>query len=731
MIQPGDFVYGTQYWRPPNPPRDQHRYHLEKIKRELGFNLVKLHLQWHWHHREPERFMFDEIHEIFDICESLDLSVMLKLSLECAPYWLEHEHPETRYVNANGRAIELGAQDAAPTGGHPGLCFHHEVVRREAERYLRRVATEFSDRDSLYLYDCWNEPHLEPCWCSSMWSNMGDRVFCYCDGSRQAFRQWLQSKYGDIDTFNDRWGRPYSCFEHVQPPILHGNYADWLDWMRFWFDQLYENMRWRVAMIKAEDAKHPVVSHSGAVPPVLPRANACIHNWRFAEPVDMWGTSFAPQAFSWDLATCAQVLELTRSAARGKPFWVSEMAGGAANIRGFRKSRMPRPKDYHLWNWLAAATGSQGTVHWCYLAERTGHEAGGFGMIRLDGEHTARSRAIAEVAACLRRHQDILTSATVPSQVAVLYDPDVSSLLFAMELDDELYGESHLGYYHTLWKNDLAARYVTFDTLDDIRENVLLVPMALTMSDEVAGRLADFVAGGGVLVAEARTGMFDDRGWMRARVPAGQLAEAAGLTEGEMICSDPANRIVVPGADSTVKASGPVDLPEMDPIHLGPPIRFSEPANVEVPAHGFLVPLELHGAEPIGVYQETAFAARRAYGQGTVYYIGTYLGLALARGVAEAHRLLQAILRQHTVPVVRGDRLRPRLIRGGPGDLLVVFNDHPSQEAEEEVVLPEDAVGAENAVTGQAMPTSDGRIRLSVPPEDAAVLRLTRRANGS
>ena len=28
------------------------------------------------------------------------------------------------------------------------------------------------------------------------------------------------------------------------------------------------------------------------------------------------------------------------------------MAGGAANIRGFRKSRLPRPKDMHLWNWL-------------------------------------------------------------------------------------------------------------------------------------------------------------------------------------------------------------------------------------------------------------------------------------------------------------------------------------------------------------------------------------------
>ena len=36
------FIYGTQYYRIPNPPREQHSYHLKKIKDELGFNTVKL-----------------------------------------------------------------------------------------------------------------------------------------------------------------------------------------------------------------------------------------------------------------------------------------------------------------------------------------------------------------------------------------------------------------------------------------------------------------------------------------------------------------------------------------------------------------------------------------------------------------------------------------------------------------------------------------------------------------
>ena len=175
------FVYGTHYWRPPNPPRDQHRYHLTKIKNELGFDLVKFLVSWNWHHRRPNEFQFDEIHEMFDICDELDLNVLLQLNLETAPYWLEAENPEARYVNANGRAIELGAQEAAPVGGHPGLCFHHHAVMHHAERYFREIVRQFKGRKSLYAYDCWNEPHLEPVWCNNMWGNKGDKVYCYCD----------------------------------------------------------------------------------------------------------------------------------------------------------------------------------------------------------------------------------------------------------------------------------------------------------------------------------------------------------------------------------------------------------------------------------------------------------------------------------------------------------------------------------------------------------------------
>ena len=725
MRQVKHFTYGTHYYRPFSPPRNEHRSHLLKIRNELGFNLVKFRMLWNWFNRAPGEYVWDQVHELFDICDEINLDVQLEINLETAPYWLEQAHPEARYVNANGRAIELGSQEATPAGGHPGLCFHHAAIKAAGETFLRALVRDFKDRKRLKLYDAWNEPHLEPAWCATMWGTMGDKVYCYCEGSRAAFRTWLENRYGDIDGLNAAWGRAYTDFVQLNPPILHGAYADWIDWIRFWIEALQENMLWRVAVMKEEDPERLVASHSGAVPPVHPRTNACIDNWKFAEPVDLWGSSFAPQAFSWDLATCAQVLELTRSAARGKPWWVAEMPGGGGSILGFDSTRIPRPQDYHAWNWLAAALGSTGTLHWWYCAERTGHEAGNFGLVRPNGDHTPRSLAVAETAARLFQHEDVITNAKVETQVAILYGSDNSSLLFAMELSDRRYGFSHAGYYRAVWKSDLTARYVTYDTLDDIQEGVLIVPMALTMPDRITERIAAFVRDGGVLITDARTAMFNENGFMRPNLPGGALREAAGLVEGEQVCTDPANKVTVPTADGTIDENARQDLPPLDPIHLGPPIRFSEPLGVDVPAHGFLTPLMLEGATAIGTYGDTVLAASNDYGRGRVYYFGTYMGLALDRNVPEAHALLKRILRDHADPVLRGNRLRPRLLAGNTDALLMVFNDHRKETVEEPVIIPDAFTTVTDVVSGEQVPLVDGEMAVRVDAENARVFRLT------
>ena len=64
MNIPSAYLYGAAYFRPPNPPRHEHREHLTKIRQELGFDVIRLRMQWNAIHRQPDRYDWDEYDEI-------------------------------------------------------------------------------------------------------------------------------------------------------------------------------------------------------------------------------------------------------------------------------------------------------------------------------------------------------------------------------------------------------------------------------------------------------------------------------------------------------------------------------------------------------------------------------------------------------------------------------------------------------------------------------------------
>ena len=712
MIFDDKFLYGAHYHRPPNPPREQHPFHIERIKNELDFNIIKIRLQWNWIERKRGELYLDEVHEMLDLCDRQGLNVIAEINLESAPYWLEEDHPETRYVNARGQAMELGAYDSTQGGGYPGLCFHNEVVRDECRRYLTGLIKAISHHRSLLAYDCWNEPHLEPAWQCNYWADMGDKVYCYCEGSRAEFRVWLKEKYKDIENLNNTWARAYTDFSQIAPPNRHGNYADWMDWMRFWFDSLADHMRYRYEIIKAADPSRDVLSHSGAVPPFLPRANACIHNWKLAEGVDIWGTSFAPKAPDWTLGDMMGVMDATRSAARGKPWWIAEMSGGCLYSRGFR-SKMPytRPKDVRAWNWLAVSSGAKGICYWCYLTESTGPEAGGFGLIPFNGEMSARAAEAAKQSTLLQKLHPIIKDYNPKPQVAVLYDPDNTSLLWAMECTDQLYCDSFFGYCRAIFESDVCAHYVTYDTFDDIEEKILIAPMCVSMRADVAEKIKKFVENGGILISDTRMGLFDERGYLQPVLPSFGLHEVAGLREEEAYCSDPS---FAPSRNSRWP----------DDVYNGPTLTIKAPVDGKVVTSEFLSPLRLEGAEAIGSYNDMTVAAHHKYGKGEVWYFGTYLGISIHRGSTDALNAIKALISRYTNPEVKGSSLRPRLITGDGRTLLCVFNSDPYAEHSDEIKLPEGFTSAVSIFDEKAATVIDGTLKVTLEGDDAQVYEL-------
>ena len=269
-------------------------------------------------------------------CDEFGLRVLMGIVYETAPYWLEQAHPEARYVDARGRPIRLQGSQAQITGGWPGLCLDWEPVRQAAARFVRELVKVLAPHSSLYAYDCWNEPHIEPAWARDIWADPQEVLFCYCDKTVGDFRDWLRAKYGTLEALNDAWTRRYSDWMAIDAPRALGTYADWVDWRRFMIDRDTRKMKFRAESVQAVDDKHIVESHAAHHPPVDAAVASSTNGWRLAEVVDIWGLSLFPRWQVADIYRAAANFEITRSNAAGG-------SGGIELLQAIVTSVVPPP----------------------------------------------------------------------------------------------------------------------------------------------------------------------------------------------------------------------------------------------------------------------------------------------------------------------------------------------------------------------------------------------------
>jgi beta-galactosidase len=700
-----EFLYGVQFYRPPHPPRNMRPRELERIARELGFNTIKLFAQWGMINRREGSYDFEEIAEILDICARLDLKVVINTILENAPYWLEQRFPEARYVDAHGRARSLGGNSNTQSGGHPGLCLTHAGVRVAAMDYLRALALEFAGSPALLLYDCWNEPHMEPVWDTTIWADGGHSMCCYCASSQQEFRAWLQQRYSsDIEKLNAAWVRGYSDWEQVQPPRRHGTYADWLDWRRFTMDSLAEQMALRARTLREADPEHRIMSHTAALAPHDDLAVLAADNWQLASHVDTWGVSLFPHwLFPQKLHEFSMRLDIARSSAAGKEFWISELQGGIGKNRGLHASAQAQPSDIRLWNWLGVTHGPRAILYWCYMVESTATESSGFGLVRGNGEITPRAEEAVRTHKLLQRHAKILTDYAPEPQVAILFDSDAALLNYAMEGEEVVHTCSHKGYYRAVWQADLLATYVRPADLETLGVSVLIAPFPWMIDEETARRILWFVQEGGTCITEASFGLFDRHGIQR---PIPLAKRYLGIEEGEMI---------YPPSGA---ATGDGRLDTASPLQCGWPIAST------LSAYHYLASLRGVDGEAIISQGDEIAGIRRQEGKGTIVYFGTSVGGAIAAGDRGALVLMKNLLLLYCQPTMRGNLLRPRLIESAEGSLLVVINPE-NETVRESVALPSRFKQAEELYSNSRVIISDRSLALEIPPHDVNVWLLS------
>lgn len=706
-----EFICGSLVYRPPNPPREERREVLRTLSQVHHFNLMRAFPTWDYYQRGPDEFNFEEIEELMQYCDEFGLKVLMGVVLETMPYWLELAHPEARWVDATGQPVRLRGNSSHITGGFPGLCLDWEPVQQAARRYIRELARVVTPHRSMYAWDVWNEPVIRAVDGRNPWVTPPQLLFCYCDQTIAGFREWLKRRYQTIDALNAAWSRLYPSWDAIDPPRILGTAPDWVDWRRYMIDRSVRDMHLRADTVRAADSNHIVGSHAeGWCPPLGSFAIDGVSGSRLAEVVDLWGLSQFPRAPGRQLSDGAANMELARSNAHGKEFWLTELQGGDSRLGLVDGGYFMRPKDIRSYNWLAIAMGAKGIVYWQYLPEGTGQESTRNGLVSRDGSTTDRAEEAAKNHELIQAHWSaVLRNYRPRPQVAILYDPDNGLLTFALAGKETNSIDSIRGYYKGFWRMDHMVDFIEPADLAAANYKIVVAPWHLIGKEATCAALGRYVEAGGTLILEAAFGLYDEHFFYNPIVPPHGLAETFGYRE--------QHNLLVRDAKL------PADMSQDDAIYYQPEIEFTEPAHVRITAHTLLTPIVIASSKPIATSNGMPLAARKKVGKGEVFYIGTSLGAALHAGDAGAMELFRAMVGQAATPEVSSASLRPRLLRGNSQSLLVVFNDTPRGQSAH-IQLPADFKSARNIHNGNASPVMNHVLEVAVPDEDVVVFEL-------
>uniref|UniRef100_UPI0032611982 beta-galactosidase n=1 Tax=Clostridium sp. NkU-1 TaxID=1095009 RepID=UPI0032611982 len=217
-----------------------------EFMKKAGINTVTMGM-FAWSILEPEegKFHLSWLRDRVDQLYENGIFTILGTPSGARPKWLADKYPEVLRVDDTGQRQGFG--------GRHNHCYTSPVYREKVKQINGRLAKEFGSHPGVLLWHLSNEYGGE----------------CHCPLCQDAFRIWLEKRYGFIDRLNKSWctafwSHIYQSFDQVESPssigetMVHGLN---LNWKRFVTEQTADFVRWETASIREAGAMQPVTTN--------------------------------------------------------------------------------------------------------------------------------------------------------------------------------------------------------------------------------------------------------------------------------------------------------------------------------------------------------------------------------------------------------------------------------------------------------------------------------------
>jgi beta-galactosidase len=480
-----------------------------KLMKQAGVNLVSVGIfSWSLLQPNEETYNFEWLDRIMDLLAANGIYADLATATAAQPAWLS-QYSDVLPVDGKGNKISYGSRQS--------YCPNSPSYRRLGRQLVRNLAQRYKNHPALIMWHINNE---YACHTPS----------CYCENCAQAFRSWLQKKYGTVEKVNEAWGtnfwsQHYYEWAEIIPPRATSTFSNpgqVLDYKRFMSDSLLDCYLGEYHILKSITPDIPVTTNF--MPDFKP-----LDYFKWARHMDIvsWDNYPNPEP-NYHPGWAAWNHDLMRGLKKGQPFILMEQASNQVNWRPINTNK--RPGVMNLWSYQALAHGADAVMFFQWRQSLKGAEKFHSAMVTHTGDE--QSRVYQEVATLGNQLNNLsgITDSRVDAEVAILFDYEN---WWAVECEQRPsanlnYLEQIRNFYNPLFEMNIPVDILPVDG-DLTRYKLVIAPLLYMLKPGVKEILESYVASGGTFISTFFSGIVDETDGVFPGGYPGPLKDLLGL----------------------------------------------------------------------------------------------------------------------------------------------------------------------------------------------------------
>lgn len=573
MVYGGD--YNPEQWDESVWEEDMRMFAL------AGIDIVTLNVfSWALLQKDDDVYDFSLLDKIMEFVKKHGLYVCLATSTGAHPAWMAKKYPDILRTEFGGMKRKFG--------GRHNSCPNSPTYRNFSVRLATKLAERYKEYDNIVAWHISNEFGGE----------------CYCENCEQAFRIWLQEKYGTLEKLNwawntTFWGHTFYDWDEIVLPDLRSEH--------FAYDRtMFQGISLDYRRFMSDSMLARYIDEYRAIKAITPEVLITTNLMGFYKPLDYQKWAKYMDFISWDnypanddsYAKIAMAHDLMRGIKQGKPFALMEQTPSVTNWLSY--NALKRPGVMRLWSYQAVAHGAD-TVMFFQMRRSIGACEKYHGAV-IDHVGNENTRVFLEIAALgeeLEKIGDATLGGRTKAQIALLFDWDN---WWAMEYSAgpscELRFLTEFGrYYESLRKANYDVDIIGVeDTLDSYK--IVIAPVLYMVKGDYDEKIRSYTKAGGIFVTTFFSGIVQENDLVTLGGYPGKLRDILGIwvEEIDALANGQENGFVYEGTHYPAKLL-------CDIIHT-------------------------EGAEALCGYESDFYAGfpvitKHAYGQGIAYYVAT------------------------------------------------------------------------------------------------------------